>query len=237
MPALSPLERLQLDVEQCLLSLPQISNVAIMAVRPRSAGAIAQFQTKLNNFLAGMEVRNGKKGTSIIVGMPLLDDVNPNMYGVKGNLLIELSVIENIMINEGADGTGFTAESLAYQLAQMIPQMNFAPFGQLLAEKQLITPRPEAVMDKRIEYRVRLSVLSHALPFDKCTPPRISRSGSTITLTGTGDIWYTADDSFPGPGNASAVLYTAPFEQTASRYRAAAHAADKMCSDVVSQVF
>lgn len=237
MPALSPLERLQLDLEQCLLSLTLINTVAITSVRPRSAGAIAQFQTKLDRFLAGMEVRNGKKGTGIIVGMPLLDDVNPNMYGVKGSLIIELNVIENIMVNEGADGTGFTAESLSYLLAQMIPQMNFAPFGQLIAEKQLITPRPEAVMDKRIEYRVRLSVLSHAKPFDKCTPPRITISGSTITLTGTGDLWYTSDDSFPGPGNGSAVLYTGPFEKTVSSYRAAAHAADKMCSDVVAAVF
>ena len=167
----SPLEQLQNDVEHCLLSLTQINTVAITAVRPRSAGAAAQIQTKINNTLAGLELRNGKNGTAIIIGMPVLANVNPNLYGVKGDLILELSVIENIMVNEGANGTGFTAESLAYQLAQMIPQMNFAPFGQLLADKQLITPRPEAVMEKRIEYRVRLSVLSHAAPFQSATLP------------------------------------------------------------------
>jgi hypothetical protein len=234
---MDPLSRLQLDVEQCLLSLPQISTVAITAVRPRSAGAAAQIQTKINNTLAGLEVRGGKKGMAVIVGMPTIGKVNPNLYALSGTLMLDLSVIENILVNEGADGTGFTAESLAYLLAQMLPQLNFAPFGQLLADEQLITPKPEAVMEKRIEYRVRLSVLSHAGAYAKCAPPRITLSGSTITLTGTGDLWYTSDDSFPGPGNGSAVLYTGPFEKTVSSYRAAAHAADKMCSDVVAAVF
>jgi len=234
---MDPLSRLQLDVEQCLLSLPQISTVAITAVRPRSAGAAAQIQTKINNTLAGLEVRGGKKGMAVIVGMPTIGKVNPNLYALKGTLMLDLSVIENILVNESADGTDFTAESLAYLLAQMLPQLNFAPFGQLLADEQLITPKPEAVMEKRIEYRVRLSVLSHARAYDKCAAPRISRSGSTITLTGADNLWYTSDESFPGPGNAAAVLYTGPFEQTASNYRAAAHAAEKMCSDVVAVAF
>ena len=233
----SPLEQLQNDVEHCLLSLTQINTVAITAVRPRSAGAAAQIQTKINNTLAGLELRNGKNGTAIIIGMPVLANVNPNLYGVKGDLILELSVIENIMVNEGANGTGFTAESLAYQLAQMIPQMNFAPFGQLLADKQLITPRPEAVMEKRIEYRVRLSVLSHAAPFPKCDTPRITQGGGNITISGTGDLWYTTDGSFPGPGNGAAVLYSAPFAFAAGSYRTAAHDPSKMCSDVFAVTF
>jgi hypothetical protein len=234
---MSPLEQLQLDVEQCLLSLALINTVAITAVRPRTAGAAAQIQTKINNTLAGLTVRNGKRGTAIIIGMPILGGVNPNMYGVTGDLALELSVIENILINEGADGTGFTAEALAYQLAQMIPQCNFAPFGQLLADKQLITPRPEAVMEKRIEYRVRLTVRSQSGPFPKCAPPRLGISASTVAITGTGDIWYTTDTSYPGPGNAAAVLYVAPFFiYSGLLCRAAVHAADKMSSDVVALI-
>jgi|GEM_PF-1657547 len=234
----SPLERLQFDVEGCLLSIAKISMVAITAVRPRSAGAAAQIISKLNNTLAGMEVRNGKRGTAVIVGMPMLANVNPAMYGVQGDLMIELRVIENLVINEGADGTGYTAESLAYLIAQMIPQMNFAPFGQLIADQNLLTPVPEAVMEKRIEYRVRLKVMSAASPYAKCQPPVISTSGGNVTLSGSGDIWYTTDDSYPGSGNGAAVLYTAPFAQPAGmRLRAAAHAADKMSSDVASQAF
>ena len=231
---MSPLERLQIDVEQCLLSIALINTVAITAVRPRTAGAAAQIQTKINNTLAGLEVRNGKRGAAVIVSMPTLADVNANLYGVKGNLIIELGVIENILVNEGSDGTGFTAESLAFLIAQMLPQMNFAPFGQLIAESQLITPRPEAVMEKRIEYRLRLKVLSHSRPFPKCSPPVISRSGSTLTISGSGDIWYTTDESYPGPGNAAAVLYAGPFDLSpGSMCRAAVHAADMMSSDVV----
>ncbi|MCF7788615.1 MAG: hypothetical protein K9N47_21005 [Prosthecobacter sp.] len=238
MPALSsPLERLQSDIEQCLLSLAVINMVSITAVRPRNAGAAAQIQTKINNTLAGLEARNGKRGTAVIVGMPMLANVNPAMYGVQGDIMIELRVIENILVNEGADGTGFTAESLAYLIAQMIPQMNFAPFGQLIADKSLITPVPEAVMEKRIEYRVRLKVTSHARPYDKCQPPVITSGGGNVTLSGSGEIWYTTDESYPGPGNAEAVLYTAPFAQPSGMLRAAAHAADKMASDVVSQSF
>lgn len=232
---MSPLEQLQQDIESLLLSIALIDAVAIMAVRPRTAGAAAQIQTKINNTTAGLTVRNGKRGTAIIVGMPLLLNVSPALYGVKGDLVIELSIIENILVNEGADGTGFTAESLAYQLAQMIPQMNLAPFGQIIADKQLITPRPEAVMEKRIEYRVRLSVLSHSRPFDKCTPPQIALAAGDATLTGSGDIWYTTDGSFPGSGNAAALLYVAPFALASGlTCRAAVHAADKMSSDVAA---
>lgn len=234
----SPLEQLQNDVEYCLLSIALINTVAITSVRPRSAGAAAQIQTKINNTLAGLEARNGKRGTAVIVGMPILANVNPAMYGVQGDVIIELRVIENIMVNEGADGTGFTAESLAYLLAQMIPQMNFAPFGQLIAEKNLITPVPEAVMDKRIEYRVRLKVTSHARPYDKCPTPVISTSGGYVTLSGGGSLWYTTDASYPGPGNAAAVPYTAPFAQPSGvQLRAAAHAEDKMSSDVAGMSF
>lgn len=232
----SPLERLQTDVEECLLSIAAINTVAITSIRPRTAGAAAQIQTKINNTLAGLEKRNGKGGLAVIVGMPILANVNPAVYGVQGDLMIELRVIENILVNEGPEGTSFTAESLAYLIAQMIPQMNFAPFGQLIADNNLITPVPEAVMEKRIEYRVRLKVMSAAAPYAKCQTPTMASEGGNVTLSGTGDIWYTTDKSYPGPGNPGAMLYTAPFAAPGGLVRAATHAADKMASDVAARV-
>lgn len=241
-------QRLQLDLEQCLLSLPALAHVAITNVRPRTAGAAAGIMTQINNTLAGVQARNGKKGCAIIVGMPVIGGVNPNLRAVKGELVLELAVIENILVNEGADGTGLTAEDVADEICLSIPQMVFHPFGQLLADKALVTPRTEAVFDKRIEYKVRLTCFVHDQPRDKCTPPVITRVGDQITLTGSGDIYYTADESYPGPGNFRAetdgshtllaTLYTAPITQTAAvDLRAACHDDDKVPSDVVAQSF
>jgi hypothetical protein len=234
----NPLERLQLDVEHCLLSLQLIDTVTISSVRPRSSAEALGIQTKLDKTLAGLMERNGKKGCAIIVGMPTLNDVNANLRSVKGDLVIELSVIENVMTNEGADGTGFTAEALAFTLAETLPQTNFSPFGQIIADKQLITPKTESVLNKRIEYRVTLRVLSHSAAAVKCSTPTITRSGSTITISGSDAVYYTTDDSYPGPGNATAEIYTVPLTQTAAiRLRAAAFAADKANSDVAFASF
>lgn len=235
---MNPLERLQLDLEHCLLSMQLLNNISITAVRPRGSAEALSIQTKLNNALAGLIVRNGKRGCAIIVGMPTLDNVNPSLRSVKGELSVILDIIENPMINEGADGTGLTAEELAWTLATTIPQTNFAPHGQIIADKQLITPKPEAVMEKRIEYRVILRVLSHSAPVDKCGTPVIERDGYTIDITSDSPCYYTLDGSYPGPGNPAAILFEDVITQTtALSIRAAAHDTARASSDVVAVTF
>jgi hypothetical protein len=236
---MNPLERLQNDTEHCLLSMHLLRYVTITAVRPRTSGEVLNIQTKINNTLAGLSVRNGKRGCAVIVGMPELRDVNPNLRNVKGDLVLVLSVIENPIINEGADGTGFTAESLAWLLATTLPQTNLAPGGQIIADKELVTPMPEAVMEKRIEYRVTLRMLSHSDAVEKVATPGVSLADNTLTLscaTSGAAIYVTFDGSYPGPGNPAAEIYTVPITDPTGTLRAAAHHEAMASSDVVARV-
>lgn len=236
---MNPLEQLQHDVENCLLSMHLLRHVTITAVRPRSSGEVLNIQTKINNTLAGLSVRNGKRGLGIIVGMPELREVNPALRNVKGELVLVMNLIENPLVNEGADGTGLTAEALAWLLATTLPQTNLAPGGQILADKELIAPMPEAVIEKRIEYRVTLRMLIHSAAVEKCATPVVAYNDGTGTFgitcaTSGAAIWYTLDGSYPGPGNAEAALYTTPVPIVAAEtnVRAAAHKDSMASSDV-----
>lgn len=234
---MNPLEQLQSDVEHCLLSMHLLRHVTITAVRPRSSGEVLNIQTKINNTLAGLSVRNGKRGLGVIVGMPEMRDVNPNMRTVKGELVLVMNLIENPLINEGADGTGLTAEALAWLLATTLPQTNLAPGGQIIADKDLIAPQPESVMEKRIEYRVTLRMLTHAAPVEKVATPAVQHASGTLTLSCTTSgaaIYYTLDGSYPGPGNAQATLYSAPVSVATGALRTAAHHDDMASSDVAA---
>lgn len=67
--------------------------------------------------------------------------------------------------------------------------------------------------------------------------PKSGAVPQTVTLSGSGAIWYTTDGSYPGPANgfaaANGTLYTAPFTvATACTVRAVAYAVNQLASDL-----
>ena len=187
-------------------------------------------ETKLTQMLAGLEKRNGKNGVSVTVVMPEVDEANQNLRALNGMLVVNVSVVENVMVNMGANGTGLSAEEVALRVAALLQHRSFAPGRVLMADGKLITPKPESLVQGKVEYVVRMKV-----PFALAAPALVATpgyhvDGASLTLTcetSGAAIYYTLDGSYPGPGNAAAVLYAGPvtLEEGAFELRAAGHKA------------
>lgn len=232
---MSPFTRLQTDVTQCLLSHDELRYVTITQVRPRSASEAAGIATNLDRTLAGLVERNGKQGVACIVGMPVCDQVRANVRTLRGRMLISIDVIENIVLNN----TGAECEAHAWMVATLLQHMSFAPFAPLVAEPQLMTPRPEAILNKQVIYRIELSVDITSEPMAKIADPALSADGPDITLscaTPGAALWWTQDGSYPGPGNETATLYSGPITLAPGDYslRVAAHLSGHVASNAVA---
>jgi hypothetical protein len=211
----NPLLRFQEDVTGFLLSHTPLQYVSIVAVRPRTAGEAKGIQTKIDEALAGISKRNGKLGVSIIVSMPGVDKVQPNVRAIKGDMILAVDIIENLLLNNGAEGTGATAEEHALMVAGLLQHQTFDGGQPVVGDAKLITPLQEEVMDKKVVYRVTVRKALVGELLEKVAMPAIAKDGNLITLSCTtpgAAIYYTLDESFPGPGNAAALLYAAPFE-------------------------
>lgn len=212
-------QRLQEDIESYLLSHEaDLSNndecpiqyAAIARVRPRDAGEAAGIQTRLQQVLSGLQGRNGRKGISVIIGMPEIAKVEPNVRALTGAMTLVIEIHENIMINMGAEGTGKGCEDFAYAVAELLNQQ---PFGYWSAMRVVsILPAPEAVLSQKVVYNVTVKTdLRRALK-PKVALPSVVVSGPLVTVTcatAGAAIYYTTNGSMPGAANATAVVYDA----------------------------
>ena len=107
------------------------------------------------------------------------------------------------------------------------------------AGRDLVVPGP-GLSTWIVEYgdRITMTVEITAERKDKVATPQISASGANITLTcatSGAAVYYTTDESFPGPGNDEALLYSTPFTLASGTHllRVAGHKAGSACSDAV----
>lgn len=220
---MNALERLQTDLETYLLSCAsdpaadeavRIEGAAIARVRPRTAEEAAGVQTKLQRVLAGLEGRNGRRGVSIIIGMPEIGKVEPNVRALRGEVTLSIRVVEHIMVNMGADGCRQGAEAFALEVAELLNHQVFAQWSPL--RLTAVRPDPEAVMDKMVAYDVVM-----ATDLRGANRPKVALPGIDITedglmtlavATAGAEIYWTLDGSYPGPANVQAARYAAPVQ-------------------------
>lgn len=216
---MNDLEALQTDIETYLLSCEAdltdadetpIQYAMIARVRPRTAQEAAGIQTKLQQALSGLQGRNGKKGISIIIGMPELSKVEPNIRALTGTVTINLEVTENIIVNMGADGCGpHGAESFAIAAAELLNHQPFTNWSPLRVVSSL--PVPEAVLGQKAVYNVTLTTdLRRSLkPKVGAVKITVPENGYVVITCPTQDavIYYTLDGSYPGSGSESAIVY------------------------------
>ncbi len=225
---MNPLERLQTDIETYLLSCVSdpaagdapIECAAIARVRPRTAEEAAGIQTRLQRILAGLEGRNGRKGMSIIIGMPEIGRVEPNVRALRGAVTVTIRVTEYLMVNMGADGCGQGAEAFALLVAELLNHQAFAHWSPLRLAS--VRPDPEAVMDKMVVYDVRMETDLRGTVRSKVPPPAIEiTEGGLMTLavaTAGAEIYWTLDGSYPGPGGSTAARYSEPVQLPAGTH-------------------
>jgi hypothetical protein len=210
----SKMERLQTDLTQYLLSDEGLTEVVMVQVRPRSALEATGFKSKLDRAVAGLEQRNGKRGMTLFVGMPVLRGVNTNLRAVHGELVVLINVVEKIVVNMGAGGTGMSAELVAERVAAVLQHHSFEPGQPLIIDGEAIRPKPEGVLDGSVEYEVAVRVPFFLGAPEKAARPSVSIEAGALTMesaTEGAHIYFTLDGSLPGPGNPDALLYTAPY--------------------------
>ena len=213
-------QRLQEDIEAYLLNSEAdltnedecpIQYAAIARVRPRDAGEAAGIQTKLQKVLSGLQGRNGRKGISVIIGMPEIARVEPNIRALTGLMTLVIEIHENIMVNMSADGTTKGCEDFAYAVAELINHQPFGLWSPLRVKS--ILPAPEAVLNQKVVYNLTLET-------DLRRPLKPKVAGPTLTVhednhisatctTPDAVMYYTLDGSLPGPATPTAIAFDA----------------------------
>jgi Fn3 associated len=210
---------------------PSLTNVAVFA--QRKALTVSEINVRLKT-LAG---RSGKVGACIMVQMPVLDVVDPDLPGPKTAITQSMLVVEDPTLNAGDKGTGKSAEEIAIAVLQLTH--HFIPFGVT----QVFVGQPNAIvpvsdLDGLPAYLVSVSTFVQLRRPSKLGRPVISSAAGAgvsldVTLTGSGSIYYTTDESYPASTNPEATLYTAPFNITEdTTVRAAAEQPGFQQSDI-----
>lgn len=188
--------------------------------------------------LGTVNQKSGKAGVVAIVLMPTLRPSSQSAPGPSYRVAPSIQVIEMPLINLGETGTGKFVEQIATRVRQLIHYWNpgrgyvFDFFGQ--------DPLP-----------VRAGLRSYAVNFarlgqDDRSPkvanvlidPEEGAAPATVTLscpTAGAAIWYTLDGSPPTPGNAAALLYSAPIDVAAAATLRAAAFTDGLDASNISQ--
>jgi len=207
----SQIESVQPDVYYKLLTEPWFQNIAIFKIRQK------RLDTEVNRALAGLAGRNGKGGASIEVLMPALKSALSETAGPICTLEQKFIVKEQPTVNQGANGTGLSAEQIAVNLAQTF-QLFFLG-GPMQGFYTAPTFYEYVVAPQDVPYVALLVTLRATFALTALTrtlAPAVSAAAETVTLAdqqpGAGSaLYYTTDGSFPGSGNPNAILYTSPF--------------------------
>jgi hypothetical protein len=205
------IESVQPDVVAKILSEGYFANIAVFAVREK------RLDTEVSRALSGLQGRNGKGGATIEVLMPTLKSAMPDTAGPVCVLEQMFIVKEQPTVNLGANGTGLTCEEIAVNLAQTF-QLFFlgGPMQGFYAAPAFY----KYVEEKKDRAFVAIEVVLNATfvltALQRTVGPAATAAALTVSLSdlqpgGGSAIYYTTDGSFPGSGNANAILYTTPF--------------------------
>jgi hypothetical protein len=234
---------LQNDQYSALLGDPEIAGVSIFRRRTPLpvdddgnvvVGDSAAIDDQLNDVLAGTTQRVGKAGVAIIVMLPDVKLESAQNMTLPIVLKWKLRVVENQMINEGLGGTGQASSRLALHVAQFMQTRAFRGGNPLRCDPakaiEEITLPGYIVHEINGECTVTVPLRA------KCARPVIAQADGALTLscsTGAARIYYTLDQSYPGSGNAGALLYAEPIVLAPGTYtlRTAAEADGMQASD------
>ncbi len=199
---------IQSDFEAKLNSEAYFADIAINSLRRM---VIAKEMVKE---AADLTAKGGKVGCGVLIYMPTLDGIHPNLAGPQLEVWVPIDVIEIPEINFGDIGSQKTAEEVALRIARTLCALEIEGLAFFTGDKNLLAPLEDQYGAGTNSYRVMLHAILYQAEEAKVIKPELTDAALTVTLsspTAGAAIYYTTDDSFPGPGNAAAHLYAAPF--------------------------
>jgi hypothetical protein len=244
--AASPLVVLPEDVRGYLFEDPYFTDINIYFLREK------EITSMVNGALTGVVTKAGKAGVAVSVLQPVFDVEKPNAAGPELVATLVVRVEEIPVINSSSSGTGKKAEAVAERIAQLLLHLHASRYySALYPAKDFITPvnrftqtgQPEspAKVAYEIAFRAMMPLAALAKAQGVTITPNGGPVGSNVTMAaGAGaSIYYSSDESFPGPlGGPASTEYTAPFVQgAAGTIRAIAVQVGKRPSDMSAAVF
>lgn len=172
--------------------------------------------------------------------MPTLTQEAPDAPGPRSLLRLSVQVVDQPLVNLTSDGTGLSASQISERVRKIFHMFSTGRGNTFTFSEQ----RPLESDPGKNSYEVAFTRLCTDNPPPKVAAVAIELSSpvapSTVTLstvTAGAAIYYTLDGSYPGSGNAAAVLYDAPVEvTTAGTIRAAAELADYQPSNITCKI-
>lgn len=197
------LETMQSDIAGILRAVPGLADAQLISVNEGNVEAdVAQKLAPLSG---------EKRGLAVIVHLPELTGAEENQPGPVMDALMEIQVIESVLINRSEGGTGIRCTTACLRILAALHHTRIGNTA-LYAKRNPMKPLP----GKRGIITYALSLYAEQIgpgitartgdvEFAANAEGRLELSSSTVRA----EIYYTTDDSFPGPANPAATLYTA----------------------------
>lgn len=208
---MNPILQLQDDFAAKLLSESLLVNINVVKLRA------LQLDSVVARHRIWATARNGKSGAGILVGIPSLEHPAPNVPGPERRLLLPVSVFEQPSINAlGSTGTGLTAEEIVDYIDALIARLGVEGLGNIYCDSTIPNLETESGI---IRYDMVFVCQNVRTPIEQVAVPSLAEASLSITLTNHASypdalIYYTLDDSFPGPGNTLAQSGASPLSFT-----------------------
>lgn len=201
-----------------LIKLQEFSANALLSTATLNTINIVQYrklrmESEIDKSVIWNGGRNGRAGCGILVQMPAIDIRHPNLPGPEGFLQLTISVAEEPNVNMTPEvGTMLSAEEVCDTVLDTLHNYQVAGVGNLFAEGSAVKPN-ESWPDGLLGYDCTFTVRSPRNQTLRTTPPADDFTDNILTLTCVDPnavLYYTLDGSYPGPGNPSALVYSAP---------------------------
>lgn len=203
----------------------------------------ADIATEIEVALGTLTGKNGKMGACCVVLQPTASDEMPDAPFGPMKVNLSILVLENVLVNKGATGTGKHALTIARRIHRILK--HYIPGGIaacLNPSTPTIVPVENPLADVAYEVRFETTEADPGRELKVATPAISPTSGTvprTVTITcGTSgaSIYYTLDGTYPRSGNGT--LYSGPVTVTqAAMLRAGAYKTGMIGSDIAYGVY
>ena len=171
---------------------------------------------EMNRLQAAITAKAGKIGTALIVLPMVADDAYDEVGFGPMKLFVTFQIVENVELNHGPNGLKLSCRWLARHLVKIVKPLRLGGLTtDFMCDKPCIEPGIVKLAASELQSQMVNFYTWEAdtEPMAQVASVAFAQEGNQVALscaTAGVAIWYTLDESFPGPAVGSARLYTGP---------------------------